>query len=65
MPALPRFGMTNACMIARWRPRPCSFAAFTVSAASASGSGLFVSGEVGVHDSTVIVVAESRYSSFM
>ena len=37
----------------------------TVSAASASGSGLFVSGEVGAHDSTVIVVAESRYSSFM
>ena len=64
MPVPPRFGMTNACMIARC-DLAISFAAFTVSAASASGSGLFVSGEVGVHDSTVIVVAESRYSSFM
>jgi hypothetical protein len=36
----------------------------TVSAASASGSGFFVSGEVGTQDSTVAVVAESRNSSF-
>ena len=36
----------------------------TVSAASASGSGLLVSGDVGTHDSTVAVVAESRNSSF-
>ena len=35
----------------------------TVGAASASGSGLSVSGDVGTHDSTVIVVAESRNSS--
>src|SRR3954467_3212286 len=64
MPALPWLGMTKACMIAR-----CDFArslaVWTVSAASASGSGLLVSGEVGTQESTVMVVAESRYSSFM
>jgi hypothetical protein len=45
----------------------CDFASsltvLTVSAASASGSGLRVSGDVGTHERTVAVVAESRKSS--
>ena len=43
--------------------RARSFTVWTVFAASASGSGLFVSGDVGTQESTVAVVAESRNSS--
>ena len=63
MPAQPRLGITKACMT-RAADFARSLAVWTVWAASASGSGLLVSGEVGTHESTVIVVAESRNSSF-
>jgi hypothetical protein len=58
-PAEPRFGITKACRTAR-RELARSLTTFTVSAASASGSGLSASGEVGTQESTDIVVAESR-----
>jgi hypothetical protein len=58
-PRPPRFGIANACSTAR-RESARSFTTFTVSAASASGSGLSASGEVGTQESTDIVVAESR-----
>jgi hypothetical protein len=59
VPLDPRFGITNACMTQRScfaRPLTRSI----VSAASATGSGLRVSGDVGTTDSTAAVVAESR-----
>ena len=62
LPALPRFGITKACITVRF-DRARSFTVWTVFAASASGSGLFVSGDVGTQESTVAVVAESRNSS--
>ena len=61
-PLKPRFGITNECMTVR-----CEVArALTVAivcAASAIGRGWRVSSPVGTHDSTVIVIAESRNSS--
>ena len=62
LPAEPRLGITKACITER-RELARSLTVSTVRAASASGSGLSVSGEVGTQDSTVIVVAESRKSS--
>ena len=62
MPADPRFGITNACITER-RERARPFTVFIVSDASAIGRGLFVSGDVGTTDSTLMVVAESRKTS--